>query len=58
MSQTKKTLLKYKDELENSNDYLFNDIKKYTNGARCTFPDFHCLSDCKFAEGKKLSRKI
>ena len=58
MSQTKKTLLKYKDELENSNDYLFNDIKQYTNGARCTFPDFHCLSDCKFAEGKKLSRKI
>lgn len=58
MSQTKKTLLKYKDELENSNDYLFNDIKQYTNGARCTFPDFQCLSDCKFAEGKKLSRKI
>lgn len=58
MSQTKKTLLKYKDELENSNDYLFNDIKQYTNGARCTFPDFHCLSDCKFVEGKKLSRKI
>lgn len=58
MLQTKKTLLKYKDELEKSNNYLFNDIKQYTNGARCTFPDFQCLSDCKFAEGKKLSRKI
>lgn len=58
MLQTKKTLLKYKDELEKSNNYLFNDIKQYTNGARCTFPDFKCLSNCKFAEGKKLSRKI
>lgn len=58
MLQTKKTLLKYKDELEKSNNYLFNDIKQYTNGARCTFSDFKCLSNCKFAEGKKLSRKI
>lgn len=58
MLQTRKTLLTYKEALENNNSYLYNDIKKYSYGARCTFPDFNCTSDCKFIEGKKLTRKI
>ena len=34
------------------------DIKKYTRGARCTFPNFRCPSKCGFKEGIDLSRKI
>lgn len=58
MAQTKEILTKYKEALIESNHYLKNDIIKYTHGARCTFPDFKCPRDCKFAEGKKLIRKI
>ena len=58
MIQTRETLLKYKEALENSNNPLTRDIEKYTHGARCTFPDFTCTEDCKFTEGKRLTRKI
>lgn len=58
MLQTRETLLKYKKALEESNNPLALDIEKYSHGARCTFPDFTCLSDCKFKEGKILTRKI
>ena len=58
MLKTKEILKRYKDELENSNNPLKDDIVKYSRGARCTFPDFDCKSDCKFNEGKILIRKI
>ncbi len=58
MLQTKETLLKYKKVLEESNSPLAIDIEKYSHGARCTFPDFTCASNCKFAEGQKLTRRI
>ncbi len=58
MLQTKETLLKYKKALEESNNPLAADIQKYCNGARCSFKDFICTSDCKFKEGKNLTRKI
>lgn len=58
MLQTRETLLKYKKALEDSNSPLAEDIKKYSHGARCTFPDYDCPSDCKFGEGKILTRKI
>ncbi|MGN1379269.1 MAG: FAD-dependent thymidylate synthase [Bacilli bacterium] len=58
MLQTRETLLKYKNALEKSNSPLALDIEKYSHGARCTFPDFNCSSDCKFKEGKTLVRKI
>ena len=58
MMQTRNTLLKYKEALEKSNNPLASDIEKYSHGARCTFPDFDCSSDCKFKEGKILVRKI
>ena len=58
MKQSRRTLLKYKEELEKKNHYLKDDITKYTNGARCTFPCFNCPNDCKFKEGKTLVRKI
>lgn len=56
--QTRDTLLRYKKALEESGSLLAQDIQKYCHGARCTFPDFDCTSDCKFIEGKKLVRKI
>ena len=56
--QTRETLLKYKKSLEDNNHPLKDDIQKYSKGARCTFPDFECSSDCKFGEGKRLIRKI
>lgn len=58
MLQTRETLLKYKKALEESGSPLARDIEKYSHGARCTFPDFNCSSDCKFSEGKTLVRKI
>ena len=58
MMETRALLLKYKEELERKNSPLAADIKKYTLGARCTFKDFKCTSDCKFKEGKNLTRKI
>lgn len=58
MQQTRETLLKYKKALEESNNPLASDIEKYSHGARCTFPDYTCSSDCGFKEGKTLTRKI
>lgn len=58
MAQTRETLLKYKKALEEENHPLASDIALYSKGARCTFPDYNCASDCKFAEGKTLVRKI
>ncbi len=57
-NQTKETLMKYRQALIESNNSLKDDIEKYSHGARCTFPDYTCTDDCKFAEGKKLIRKI
>ena len=58
MNRDRDTLLKYKGMLEERNHYLKDDISKYANGARCTFPDYNCNLDCKFKEGKTLVRKI
>ena len=58
MMQTKATLEKYKKELEQARSPLAEDIKKYSKGARCTFPDFECTQKCNFKEGITLVRKI
>ncbi|MGE5455554.1 MAG: FAD-dependent thymidylate synthase [Ignavibacteriales bacterium] len=57
-NQTRANLLKYQEALKKNNHPLKDDIIKYTKGARCTFPDYECSSDCKFSEGKVLTRKI
>lgn len=58
MWQTRETLLKYKESLISDNHPLASDIELYSHGARCTFPDYECASDCRFKEGKTLVRKI
>ncbi len=58
MRQTRDNLLRYKNALEENGDPLALDIASYCHGARCTFPDFTCNSNCGFNEGKTLTRKI
>jgi hypothetical protein len=58
MNKTKEILHNYSDYLNETNNPLAKDIKKYLKGARCTFKDFICTSDCKFKTGKLLNRKI
>lgn len=58
MMQTKKTLDQYAEALRVNGSRLYDDIIKYTHGARCTFPDFECTQKCGFAEGVQLTRKI
>ena len=58
MLQTKQTLTKYTQALQEQNHPLKDEIIAYAHGARCTFPDYTCISDCKFCEGKTLTRKI
>lgn len=58
MRQTRDTLLKYRDALKESESPLYEDIEKYTHGARCTFPNFKCSKPCGFKEGITLTRKI
>jgi hypothetical protein len=54
--KTKELLLKYMRKTEDRElAYL---LQQYSKGSRCTFPDFKCTSDCKFKEGKRLTRKI
>ena len=58
MYQTRQNLLKYQKALQETNHPLAKDIEKYSHGARCTFPDYNCPSDCQFKEGKNLTRRI
>lgn len=58
MLQTKDTLTKYYDDLKSKNSYLTSEFEAYTQGARCTFPDFKCTEPCCFKEGIDLTRKI
>ena len=44
--------------LEETDNPLKDDIKSYCRGARCTFKDFVCTSDCCFKEGKLLTREV
>ena len=56
--QTLASLRKYAQALKESNSTLYPEIEEYTHGARCTFPDYKCPSDCKNKEAKILTLKI
>ncbi|MFV0275417.1 MAG: hypothetical protein ACK5HL_04195 [Bacilli bacterium] len=49
---------KYKGSFAKYNHYLKDDINNYTKDARCTYPNYNCLSDCGFNKGKTLKRTI
>ena len=73
-NQTEKTRNKYRNSLYNDiMEYnedtispalywkkkdMLDILDNHSKGARCTFPDYDCPKDCKFAEGKTLKRKI
>ena len=56
--QEKVTLTKYLEALKERNERLYQKLKPYSYGARCTFSDYQCNEDCQFKEGKTLTRKI
>lgn len=62
MQITRDILIKYRDTLamsQSANDKkIYEELLKYTHGARCTFPGFICPQDCHFKEGKTLTRRI
>lgn len=59
---TKDILTKYVSSLKESNSIndkkIYEEMIKYTNGARCTFPNFECPQRCNFSKGIILKRKI
>ena len=59
---TRETLDKYIKSLEisklKSDKKILEEMKKYTIGARCTFPEFECPERCMFVRGITLRRKI
>lgn len=57
-NKTKEILHLYEANLEASEHYLYEDIKKYNKGARCSFPGYNCTEKCLFKEGINLTRKI
>lgn len=57
-NQTESILKKYIAELEKNNHPRTEELKKYDNGARCTFPDYKCKAPCGFKEGVKMDRTI
>ena len=62
MQITKEVLKKYIEALSSSkspsDQRIYEELLKYSNGARCTFPGFVCTEQCKFNEGVRLIRKI
>ncbi|MBR1413157.1 MAG: FAD-dependent thymidylate synthase [Bacilli bacterium] len=58
MNQTRDTMMKYRDYTEAEHNPLYQELEKYSHGARCTFPDYKCSNDCHNLEGKKLTRRI
>lgn len=62
MEITKEVLAKYLKALRDSkspNDKkIYEEMRKYATGARCTFPGFKCPNPCGFKEGMELRRKI
>jgi hypothetical protein len=56
-NQTGKTLGKYLQATKDTNPEVFNALIPYSNGPRCTFPDYECKSACSFGK-KSLERLI
>lgn len=57
MEQTKKTMEKYMEEVE-ENSEIYNYLLPYSKGARCTFPGWKCNSPCIFGGKDAMNRKI
>lgn len=57
MYQTKEILKHYMENVKD-NEVLYNYLKPYSKGARCTFPGWKCTSPCVFGPKNGLDRDI
>ncbi len=55
---TKENLDRYLENIKDSNPALYNEMKEYGNGPRCTFKGFKCTSPCMFGPKGALNRYI
>ena len=59
---TKNVLTKYINYLSKSNSLsdrkIYEELIKYSNNTRCSFPNFECTEPCGFKDGIKLIRRI
>ena len=55
---TKENLDRYLESIKNTNKELYEELKQYGNGARCTFKGFTCTNPCIFGPKEALNRYI
>ncbi len=55
---TKENLDRYLENIKDTNKDLYEEMKQYGNGARCTFKGFKCTSPCIFGPKEALNRYI
>ena len=57
--QTKDILNKYIEETkENNEEEIYNELLRYSKGARCTFPGFKCGKTCIWGPKDAFNRKV
>lgn len=56
--QTKDTLEEYLENTKETNKRVYNYLKQYATGARCTFPDYKCVKPCIWGPKNALDRLI
>lgn len=56
--QTKNTLEKYLEKTKNTNEEIYELLKPYSTGARCTFKGFKCTSPCEWGAKGAFTRKV
>ena len=55
---TKENLDRYLENIKETNAELYEELKQYGNGARCTFKGFKCTNPCMFGPKEALNRYI
>lgn len=56
--QANQTLSKYITALQSSNHPRLEELKAYSHGSRCTFPNYTCENPCGFKDGVVETRQI
>ena len=56
--QTSATLQLYLNALQTNNHPMYQHLKLYSNGARCTFPNYTCKEKCSLPIGINQTREI
>lgn len=56
--QTKDTLEEYLENTKETNERVYNYLKQYATGARCTFTDYKCVKPCIWGAKNALDRLV